>query len=68
MNKEILLEEINNKTDNIKDEKKKKVIKIILHNPNWYLDVNIDIFINILNDLGYCKQQSIEIYKFLLTN
>lgn len=64
MKKENILAEFNNKLTNITDPKKKKVIKIILNNSNWYLAVTIDIFINILFDLGY----SIEIYKFLITN
>lgn len=68
MKKEIILAEINGNIKNVENFKKKKVIQTILNNPKWYIDVTLDTFINILFDLGYTKEKSIELYKFLITH
>ena len=64
--KKQLLEDLNNRVNKIKDKKKQKIIKIILNNKNWYYDFNIDEFLNIMFDLGYDKEQSLNIYKQLI--
>lgn len=46
---------------------RKKIISSILKNNNWYIDLDSNIVISILIDLGYSNDESIKIYKYLLT-
>lgn len=64
--KQKLLEDLNKKVDEIKNIKKQKIIKIIFKNKNWYYDMEIDEFLNIMYDLGYDKETSLKIYKKLV--
>lgn len=66
MNKEAILKEINNKLSCLNDLKKKKLIATILQNPYWYIDLKTDIVINIFLDLGYNKEETLELYKKLM--
>ncbi len=65
MNKTIL-DEINDRVPSIKDERKKKLITSILKKNDWYLSINLDTFISILIDLGYSKEDALNIYKDLV--
>lgn len=65
MNKTIL-DEINDRVPSIKDERKKKLITSILKKNDWYLSINLDTFISILIDLGYSKEEALNIYKDLV--
>ena len=62
-----LEQEISNRLELIEDQRKKKVISSILKNNKWYIDLNLEVVINILMDLGFSKEQSINIYKYLIT-
>lgn len=66
MNREVILKEINNKINYINNLKKKKLISVILSNPFWYIDLKTDVVINIFLDLGYNKEEALELYKKLI--
>ena len=51
--KDKILKELKDRTDNILDDKKKKVIKSIINQIDWYKAVSLDTFLSILDDLGY---------------
>lgn len=61
------LEEVNDRIEALDDPRKKKIISSILKNSRWYLEMDVDIVISILIDLGFNKTQSVEIYKYLLS-
>ena len=63
-----ILEEIDYKAKLIKDDRKKKVITSILKKDKWYNELNFDTILSIMLDLGYNKQQAIDIYKYLIIN
>lgn len=65
MIEEVFREELLSKVKLLKDEKKRKVIETIIKKDKWYMDVDIEMFISILYDLGIDKNSSIEIYKKL---
>ena len=65
MIEEVFREELLSKVKLLKDEKKRKVIETIIKKDKWYMDVDIEMFISILCDLGIDKNSSIEIYKKL---
>ena len=65
MNKEKndILIEIKNNLKNCNDDRKKEVIKNIIQYDKWYIRMDINIFVNILMDIGYSKNQALEYYK-----
>ena len=65
MIEEVFREELLSKVKLLKDEKKRKVIETIIKKDKWYMDIEIEMFISILYDLGIDKNSSIEIYKKL---
>lgn len=65
MIEEVFREELLSKVKLLKDKKKRKVIETIIKKDKWYMDVDIEMFISILYDLGIDKNSSIEIYKKL---
>ena len=65
MIEEVFREELLSKVKLLKDEKKRKVIETIIKKDKWYMDVDIEMFISILYDLGIDKTNAIDIYKKL---
>lgn len=48
------------------NKNKKKLIYDIINDKKWYLKVSFDLFVSILNDLNYSKNDILEIYKELM--
>lgn len=67
MIEEFLQEELSKKLELLDDERKKKVIKTIINKDKWYMNIDIEMFISILCDLGIDKESAINIYKQLMT-
>lgn len=65
MIEEYLQVELSKKIELIGDERKKKIIKTIISKDKWYMDIDIEMFISILYDLGIDKDSAIDIYKKL---
>jgi len=63
-----MMNELLKRVNNIKDEKKKKVIASILKNKNWYKELSMDTSLSILIDLGYKIDEAKKIYISLNTN
>ena len=67
MIEELFREELSKKIELLQDERKKKVIKTIINKDKWYMDINIEMFISILYDLGIDKDNAITLYKKLMS-
>ena len=65
MVEKLFQEELLDKVSSLKDERKKKIIKTIISKDKWYMDIEIEMFISILYDLGIDKKNAIDIYKKL---
>ena len=65
MVEKLFQEELLDKVNLLKDERKKKIIKTIISNDKWYMNVDVEMFISILYDLGIDKKNAIDIYKKL---
>ena len=65
MVEKLFQEELLDKVSSLKDERKKKIIKTIISKDKWYMDIEIEMFISILYDLGIDKKNAIYIYKKL---
>ena len=65
--KDNILKELKDRTDNILDDKKKKVIKSIINQIDWYKAVSLDTFLSILDDLGYDTNEAKNLYVILNT-
>ena len=61
--KDIELRLLKLKEENLK---KYELIKKIINSDNWFLKLDIDTFVNILNELGYDKEEALNIYKKLI--
>lgn len=63
-----MLDELMAKVDdilaNIDDENREKytLIKNIMSNPNWYMEIDVDTCISILVDLGYNVEEAKKTY------
>lgn len=66
MTKNFILNEIYEKVKKIENIKKRKIIETIIKNKNWYIDIDFDMFYDILLDLGYDKESIFKIYKELV--
>lgn len=64
--KEKILEEINNSIENCNDVNKKKLIKNIIQYKKWYVNMDINVFVSILIDIGYSKEKALEYYKTIV--
>lgn len=64
--KEKILEEINNSIENCNDVNKKKLIKNIIQYKKWYVNMDINVFVSILMDIGYSKEKALEYYKTIV--
>lgn len=67
LTKDFILNEISEKVKKLEDNKKRKIIQTILKNKKWYIDINFDMFYDILLDLGYDKDNVFKIYKELIS-
>lgn len=65
MVEKLVQEELLDKVNMLQDERKKKIIKTIISKDKWYMDIDIEMFISILYDLGIDKKNAIDIYKKL---
>lgn len=65
MVEKLFQEELLDKVSSLKDERKKKIIKTIISKDKWYMDIEIEMFISILYDLGIDKESAINLYKKL---
>ena len=65
MVEKLFQEELLDKVNMLQDERKKKIIKTIISKDKWYMDIEIEMFISILYDLGIDKKYAIYIYKKL---
>ena len=66
LTKNFILNEIYEKVKKIENIKKRKIIETIIKNKNWYIDIDFDMFYDILLDLGYDKESIFKIYKELV--
>ena len=62
-----ILKELKDRADNISDDKKKKVIKSIINQIDWYKFVSLDTFLSVLDDLGYDTDEAKNLYVILNT-
>lgn len=67
MVEELFSKELNKRLEFLDDERKKKVINTIINKDKWYMNIDIEMFISILYDLGIDKENAIDIYKRLMT-
>ena len=65
MKKEIL-EEISKKVDNCENLKKRELIKNIVGYDEWYVNMDVNVFVNILVDLGYTKDQALKYFELII--
>ena len=65
MVEKLVQEELLDKVNMLQDERKKKIIRTIISKDKWYMDIDIEMFISILYDLGIDKTNAIDIYKKL---
>ena len=65
MKKEIL-EEISKKVDNCENLKKRELIKNIVGCDEWYVNMDVNVFVNILVDLGYTKDQALKYFELII--
>ena len=49
-----------------KEDKKLKLISKILEEENWYLKIELNMFLDILMTLDFSKEEALNIYKELL--
>ena len=66
LTKDFILNELYEKVKQLENNKKRKIIETILKNKNWYIDIDFDMFYDILLDLGYDKESIFKIYKELV--
>lgn len=62
-----ILKELKDRADKISDDKKKKVIKSIINQIDWYKFVSLDTFLSVLDDLGYDTDEAKNLYVILNT-
>lgn len=65
--KDKILKELKDRADKISDDKKKKVIKSIINQIDWYKFVSLDTFLSVLDDLGYDTDEAKNLYVILNT-
>lgn len=66
--KKNLLEEINKNVANCRDNNKRKIIKNIIQFNDWFVKMDINLFVSILYDIGYSKEQALKYYKIIVLN
>lgn len=71
MNKETILlnieEKLKNKLQSNSNDLNLKLIAKIFETENWYLNIELDIFVNILLDLDFTKEDSLKLYIELIS-
>lgn len=71
MNKETILlnieEKLKNKLQSNSNDLNLKLIAKIFETENWYLNIELDTFVNILLDLDFTKEDSLKLYIELIS-